>query len=311
MRYLALIFIAAVGLTGCAETRLASHVVKQSTRTAPAPIDPDRNYYKVGSPYVIQGIRYEPEEDESYAETGIASWYGPGFHGKLTANGEIFDENALTAAHKTLPMPSLVRVTNLENGRALVVRINDRGPFAPGRIIDMSRHGARLLGFEKQGLARVKVEILAAESRALADAARNGNPEGRGLLERTGSGYRLASTQQTVGQETYVFTQEGARAEIVGHTDNGRFLPDGPVQPAPIAETRLFVQAASFREPGNAAQLQRQLAAIGPALVQPATVGGIAYYRVRLGPVADVGTADDLLRQVIDAGFGDARIIVD
>src|SRR5580698_1169108 len=114
--------------------------------------------YKVGNPYQIDGTWYYPSEDWNYNETGIASWYGEQFHGKYTANGEIFDLNQLTAAHRTLPMPTVVRVTNLDNGRSIEVRVNDRGPYARGRIIDMSRRAAQLLGFEGQGTAKVRVQ---------------------------------------------------------------------------------------------------------------------------------------------------------
>ena len=114
--------------------------------------------YKVGNPYQIAGKWYYPSDDPHYQETGTASWYGPTFHGKSTANGERFDENDVTAAHRTLPMPSYVEVTNLENGRKLVVRVNDRGPFAKDRIIDLSRRSAQLLGVEQQGTARVHVK---------------------------------------------------------------------------------------------------------------------------------------------------------
>ena len=93
--------------------------------------------YKIGDPYQINGTWYYPAEDWSYDETGIASWYGEDFHGKYTANGEIFNLNAVTAAHRTLPMPSVVQVTNLENVRSIQVRVNDRGPFARGRILDL------------------------------------------------------------------------------------------------------------------------------------------------------------------------------
>ena len=111
--------------------------------------------------------------DYNYVETGIASWYGPKFHNKKTANGEIFDMNSVSAAHRTLPMPSLVRVTNLNTGRAINVRINDRGPFAHGRIIDLSRRAAQLLGFERAGTSLVRVEILSEESRQMAYRAQN------------------------------------------------------------------------------------------------------------------------------------------
>ncbi len=115
---------------------------------------------KVGNPYKVAGIWYYPEVDEDYDAQGVASWYGPKFHGRKTANGEIFDMNRLTAAHPTLPLPSIVRVTNLENGKSLNLRLNDRGPFAHGRVIDLSRAAAEELGYRHDGLARVRVEYL-------------------------------------------------------------------------------------------------------------------------------------------------------
>lgn len=127
-----------------------------------------RGHYKVGEPYRIRGVLYTPEVDYRYDATGEASWYGPNFHGKLTANGELFDENDLTAAHTTLPLPSVIRVTNLDNGRALTLRVNDRGPFIAGRILDVSKKAAKMLGFFRAGLARVRVQVLEKESRALA-----------------------------------------------------------------------------------------------------------------------------------------------
>ena len=136
---------------------------------SPQPYDPGN--YKVGKAYQIAGQWYYPKVDVAYEETGIASWYGPNFHGKKTANGEIFDMTLISAAHRTLPMPSVVRVTNLENGRSLIVRINDRGPFARGRIIDLSRRAAELLGFTNKGTAMVHVRLLADESRRAALAA--------------------------------------------------------------------------------------------------------------------------------------------
>lgn len=126
--------------------------------------------YKVGKPYQIKGKWYYPEVNYSYVEDGIASWYGPGFHGRQTANGETYDMNDLTAAHRTLPMPCVVRVTNLENGRSLKLRVNDRGPFARERIIDVSRRASQLLGFHLQGTTPVRVEIVEDESRMMAAA---------------------------------------------------------------------------------------------------------------------------------------------
>ena len=127
----------------------------------------NRGIYKIGDPYRIKGMWYCPYENYGYRETGMASWYGVDFHGKRTANGELFNMNTLTAAHRTLPMPSVVCVTNLTNGRVLTVQINDRGPFVNDRIIDLSRKAAQLLGFEGQGTTWVRVEILAKESHVL------------------------------------------------------------------------------------------------------------------------------------------------
>ena len=150
-------------LSGCAETMLVAHTAKKIKEFNSNTVN--KGYYKVGTPYKIKNVWYYPQVDFEYDETGIGSWYGPNFHQKLTANGEIFDQNSLTAAHRTLPMPSVVRVTNLENGRVLIVRINDRGPFAHGRIIDLSRRSSQLLGFKKQGTAKMRVQILPTESK--------------------------------------------------------------------------------------------------------------------------------------------------
>ena len=118
----------------------------------------DNPTYKVGNPYKINGKWYYPAINYEYDEVGYASWYGPGFHGKKTANGEIFNQNLISAAHRTLPLPSIVKVTNLENGKVLsFVRVNDRGPFADNRIIDLSFAAASVLGFVNKGTAKVRV----------------------------------------------------------------------------------------------------------------------------------------------------------
>jgi rare lipoprotein A len=132
---------------------------------------PSAGYYRVGGPYKMNGVWYFPAVDYDYDRTGVASWYGEQFAGRLTANGEIFDLNELTAAHTTLPMPSIVQVTNLENGRSLQLRVNDRGPFVDGRLIDVSRRAAQLLGFEGQGTTLVRVKVLKDESIAAAEEA--------------------------------------------------------------------------------------------------------------------------------------------
>ena len=124
-------------------------------------------HFKIGNPYEIEGVSYVPENYEDFEETGIASWYGDDFHGKLTANGETYNMETLTAAHPTLPLPSMVKVTNLRNGKSVVVRVNDRGPFAKERIIDVSERAADILEFKGQGTTEVKIELLKSETEQL------------------------------------------------------------------------------------------------------------------------------------------------
>jgi len=124
-------------------------------------------HYKVGKPYKIDGVWYFPREDWSYDEIGHESWYGEDFHGKKTANGEVFDMDKISAAHRTLPLPCLVRVTNMANGMSTIIRVNDRGPFVNNRILDLSRAAARLLRISKYGSATVRVQVLSKESQML------------------------------------------------------------------------------------------------------------------------------------------------
>jgi len=124
------------------------------------PVPKGGGVYRVGAPYMVAGRLYIPELDPHYRAEGLASWYGNDFHGRATANGEVFDLNAISAAHPTMPLPSYARVTNLQNGKSLIVRVNDRGPYAPNRIIDVSKRAAQLLGFIERGTTRVKVEYV-------------------------------------------------------------------------------------------------------------------------------------------------------
>ncbi|WP_367714730.1 septal ring lytic transglycosylase RlpA family protein [Nitratireductor sp. GISD-1A_MAKvit] len=136
--------------------------VKASPRVAAKPSNLRRGggRYQVGKPYQIKGRWYHPKEDPDYEKVGAASWYGDAFHGRLTANGEVYDMTHLTAAHPTMPLPSYARVTNLDNGSSVLVRVNDRGPFAHNRIIDLSKRAAQLLDYQSAGVAKVKVEYV-------------------------------------------------------------------------------------------------------------------------------------------------------
>ena len=146
------------------------------------PVPKGGGIYRVGKPYVVAGRTYTPEENVRYRAEGLASWYGEDFHGRLTANREIYDMNAISAAHPTLPMPSYARVTNLLNGRSLVVRVNDRGPYHANREIDLSSKAAELLGYRERGTTRVRVEYVGAapiegtDDRQLIATLREGEP---------------------------------------------------------------------------------------------------------------------------------------
>lgn len=312
--------ILAVG--GCAETELLVSTAKQVRSLGETP--PSKGRYKVGDPYRIKGVWYYPRVDFAYDETGVASWYGPNFHNKPTANGEVFDQNAISAAHRTLPLPTVVRVTNLGNGRALVVRVNDRGPFAHGRILDLSKRAAQLLGFERQGVARVRVQVLPEESRAAAKLARaGGTPKPVVLTASTNANAPDAVPVPSVSVETLTpipgtsvapepmekpVEAKKPRPSAVELTrrSRGTVLTNQPVAP-----TNLFVQAASFARQDNATKLKSKLSDIGAADVYGARVGGKQYYRVRIGPLQDVGQADKVLERVIARGFPGARIIVE
>ncbi|MGE0117667.1 MAG: septal ring lytic transglycosylase RlpA family protein [Dongiaceae bacterium] len=313
-----ILLLACLGLAACADGRKpAGQVGGQAA-------------YKVGKPYQVAGIWYYPAIDYDYAETGIASWYGPGFHGRATANGEAYDMNALTAAHRTLPMPSMVRITNLENGRQLALRVNDRGPFVNNRIIDVSRRGAQLLGFEQRGTARVRVEIMEAESRQLAMLAGAGAAAATQTAAVAPSAVAVTSPQVTAAPAGAVTTETlappGQPAGSASAATVARRAPepivgkaaaapgpqaDGRVTMVPVRKTAMFIQAGAFTNVANANRLRTRLAALGRAQVVPATVGNQQFYRVRVGPIASLDDADSLLARVVAAGHPEARIIVD
>jgi len=195
------------------------------------PVPKGGGAYRVGKPYVVAGRTYVPAEPDSYKKDGLASWYGEDFHGRLTANGEVFDMNSIAAAHPTLPLPSYVRVTNLTNGRSMKVRVNDRGPFHENRLIDVSERTASMLGFKNNGTARVRVEYL-----------------GRAALEGSDD-IQLAATLREKGQP--------APSVMVASAGNV------PLRAAPVS-------AGVPLPPGRPFDLGDQVASAAPALIQSA-----------------------------------------
>ncbi len=318
--FLPLVLLVSLLLTGCAEVEYGSHFFKNSSTassptTALPPGGPlQQGNFKVGKPYTINGTVYHPQERYDYVETGIASWYGPGFHGKKTASGEIYDNYELTAAHRTLQMPSFVRVTNLQNGKSVIVRINDRGPFAKGRIIDVSKRAAELLDMTRAGTAQVKVEMLAEQSRLVAQAARGGqNVKGTEVAMNTHGRLpdhiRTASDASPQTREQ-MLAQAAQQNNIQGHYSNGHFYPDAVATQTAVMPTTLYVQAGAFGVQENAARLSATLGSIAPAQVVPIFSGGRTLYKVRLGPLQNVREADMVLNRVTSSGHPDALIVV-
>ena len=216
--------------------------------------------------YVVFGKRYYVlSSSTGYWERGVASWYGPGFHKVRTSTGEMYDMYAMTAAHKTLPLPAYVRVTNLQNGRSVVVRVNDRGPFVGNRIIDLSYRAASKLDMLRNGTAMVEVRTI---DPSVPPAVLTGStPEVTGAM---GS----ASTDAAAG---------------------------------------LFVQAGAFSDPANAQRLADKLrnGSYGKVFVRDDQIAGRRMYRVRIGPVPDVGTFDRVVAALERAGINDAHLALD
>ena len=317
--------VGAVVLSACAETRLIVHTAKRVANVSKSQEkSPPPGTYKIGDPYQISGLWYYPAVDYEYDETGIASWYGTKFHGRPTANGEIFDMNVLSAAHRTLPLPSIVRVTNLDNGRSLVLRVNDRGPFARGRILDASRRAAQLLGFETAGTAKMRVQILARESRVLAARL-----NGEATLAEVGTPITVARLPKAAVTSQSLAPVPGAVAAPAPReaaADGVSIKPVGAAPPAAadpaaivsgdvsvvaVGTSELFVQPGAYRHFENANRVRAILAPVGRVKVYQEMVGGRDLFRVRVGPLATVEEADKVLDMVIGAGYSDARVVVE
>jgi rare lipoprotein A len=239
---------------------------------------------KIGKPYQVFGVWYYPADDRAYDQRGIASWYGPGFHALSTANGERYDQDDVTAAHKTLPMPSYVEVENLDNGRKLVVRINDRGPFVAGRIIDLSRKSAQLLGVDRAGTARVRVRRVFPEQTELLPVAAVA-PAPRLPAKAAPAPTVLAGSPDAVVDP------------MVRTVD----LP-----PATPPGGQHFIQVAALADAGRIAWLKGYMSAFGPVITET-TAAGLT--RIRLGPFIDAESAQATLAKVRVAGYSEARLL--
>jgi rare lipoprotein A len=243
-------------------------------------------------PYSVNGRQYVPMASANgYRERGVASWYGKKFHGRRASSGETYDMYAMTAAHKTLPLPSYVRVRNLENGRTVTVRVNDRGPFLHNRLIDLSYAAASRLGIVGTGTGIVEIEALDATT-----------------------GNTLVAVSGNPGVEIGRAPPPASRPMV-------ELIPPVSAAPAPVdaplTETgtpKLYLQVGAFKEWDNASALRTRLerAAFRPIFVQSTLAENQArLYRVRIGPVASVEDGDRLTRQLAEQGVADAQIVVE
>lgn len=290
--------VAAVALGGCSskkEAHLDPFAGKGSPYySKPGPVPKGGGKYYVGKPYQVAGRWFVPKEDTKYDKVGLASWYGPQFHRRMTSNGEWFDMDYMSAAHPTLPIPSYARVTNLENGKQVIVRINDRGPFVGTRIIDLSRKAATALAFKETGTAKVRVKYLGPaplgdDTRQLAALNRRLQPGGETI--------QVASAAKPKPTPPPVQIAAVVAAPVDDMNDS--------------SSKSFFVQVGSFSNESNAERTKEQLAAAGPVQVTPVEgTEGTTLYRVRIGPLSNEQRAQSALAEAQETGHPDAKLIV-
>jgi rare lipoprotein A len=254
----------------------------------------------VGNAYQVAGRTFTPHEQPGYDKTGVSSWYGEAFHRRRTSNGEWFDMNTLTAAHATLPLPSYAMVTNLENGKQVVVRINDRGPFVNTRVIDVSKRAADVLGYRNKGTARVRVRLIGPAP------LRDSNAHMMAMNDALNNGASLSQIAQM---------GDNADIQVASAAPRKKFMPEPvqqasyepPVQAAPSAG--YVVRVAVFHNMDNANNAYQALAGFGPTQIIKAVGANGPLYRVQIGPLENETDAQAALDSAIASGFEDARIV--
>ena len=254
--------------------------------------------YKIGKKYNVGGKYYYPKKDLYYNKTGIASWYGPKFHGKLTANGEIYNQYALTAAHKTLPLPSAVKVTNLKNNKSIILRINDRGPFVNDRIIDLSSKAADILDLKREGTGLVRVQILREKSLYLEKLAKQGSfPEINDLKE-------TELPNITIPKKVAVKIKNTQNQKIVTKKINYNFKNLNK-------EYKIYIKLASFSSKKNAEIMKKKVSYIDKVKIYKIFKLNKTLYQVKAGPFLSVEKVDQLHSLLLQKGMQGAKIIIE
>jgi peptidoglycan lytic transglycosylase len=295
----------------------------------PGPAVAQHGFYKVGGPYTVDGTTYVPQEEFRHSETGTASWYGPGFHGKYTANGEVYDQGDHTAAHRTLQMPCVLRVTNLDTGQSTIVRVNDRGPYARSRILDVSRAAAEELGMIGHGTAHIRIDQMEAESLAMKQIALNGGgpDEQRAALNQYLAGRPPAPPAAAPAPPPPAPTPPPTPPVTVYPSPPPSYPNQPPPPPqqqgaptiasianaAPYAQSAggFYVQTGAFSSMGNAEKQRGLITTYGSTEISPASSAGREVYRVRLGPYSTQEAAGIIADRLRRSGYGDARVVAD
>lgn len=274
--------------------------------------------YQVGKPYTVRGKVYVPREQPGYADTGEASWYGSDFHGRRTANGEIFSANAITGAHPTLPLPSYVRVTNQQNGRSVIVRVNDRGPYMPGRIMDLSHRAAEMLGYVNTGHAQIKAEYVGAaplegdDTRMLV-ASYNGPPiqsntryaDGtNSLADMAGNFFGgMFSYADTTAQEQDAAIGS-AHAAVNAVASQAPALQDW-VQSVDVDQRTVDIDIGVFSDQAGAIELAKRFAILGAVQEELTSVNGSTATQLTLTHLKAGVTRDDVFGMAQELGLSD------
>ncbi len=312
----------ALTVSGCISIKPFSNranypVSRESTVAPDRPTFGDQalGKYKIGNPYKIDGVWYVPADQPDYDDVGMASWYGGDFHNKLTANGEMFDMNAYSAAHKTLPMPSIVEVTNLDNGKKLRLRINDRGPFVGERIIDVSRAAAVALGFNQQGLAKVRVRYIGpAKLLAPSDVASGNTTAPSSSYYATNPEYQPSPdtmAEQDIAPIPLGLAPPAASpAPVYGQSSSGisaSQLP--PLQNATTVSDNQYASQAQAPEYAVQSMAPEPEAPAPPPQAQPQQYipPATGRYQVVVGAFASQTSAENLVQQL--GGMGRASLV--
>jgi len=299
-------------------------------------------------PYFVRGSWHHPQNHYEYDEVGLASWYGPGFHGKPKPYGEIFNQDAMTAAHKTLPLPTIVRVTDVKTGKSVVVLVDDRGPFVyDGRIIDLSMGAAKALGTYQKGVVKVRVQSLVNESKALADyLSRHGNKSGRDKSGRTWLEVYHQEIEGRYGHESFekspIIRTESLNSKAPALSQKSKSVSPPSIDDflqglekaspgaanvtpqtaasavvskakpiAAVSYTPSYISVGGdFVQKANAEKLMLQVQNNNPAqVIETIHPGGQKFYSVRLGPFMDEKKAQTALNQLAGMGQTDAIIV--